>query len=85
MTTLRFCDNCAKGVSDMTLITKLKPCPFCGSTEIETYCQTADREGTPRGHFCADCGAYGPWEYSTNGKANHELWNNRARLREWSN
>lgn len=41
----------------------IKPCPFCGSTELEVGTSTEDREGIPAHIYCADCGCCGPWDY----------------------
>lgn len=40
------------------------PCPFCGSTELESrQIDTPDREGVPIAVSCPDCGCVGPWIY----------------------
>jgi Lar family restriction alleviation protein len=41
----------------------LKPCPFCGSTDLSFQSSTEDREGVPSNVVCVDCGCAGPWAY----------------------
>ena len=43
---------------------KLKPCPFCGSEEIQIGRGTEDREGYPTYMYCVSCGSQGPWIYT---------------------
>lgn len=40
-----------------------KPCPFCGSNNLEYQISTEDREGIPTNILCEDCGCAGPWIY----------------------
>lgn len=42
---------------------KNKPCPFCGSSDIQYQTSTEDREGFPTNIMCGDCGCAGPWVY----------------------
>ena len=42
---------------------KLKPCPFCGSNDLNVQHSTEDREGVPANVICHDCGCAGPWTY----------------------
>ena len=42
---------------------ELKPCPFCGGSDLDRSVDIQDREGFPVAVSCADCGAIGPWEY----------------------
>ncbi len=59
---------------------KIKPCPFCGSTNIDFK----TKNGTPNCLVCEDCGCTGPethdridnWEFSTIPSELIELWNN---------
>jgi hypothetical protein len=37
-----------------------KPCPFCGSDELELSCGTEDSDGVPCAINCKGCGALGP-------------------------
>lgn len=57
----------------------LKPCPFCGGTDLEYQVGTEDREGTPTAVLCPDCGATGPWAYEVDGQTTtaDRLWNQR--------
>jgi Lar family restriction alleviation protein len=56
-------------------MTKLKPCPFCGSDDIEITRQPEfDDSSKVKVGRCMDCGTYGPW---TNNNAD-ELWNKRV-------
>jgi Lar family restriction alleviation protein len=41
----------------------IKPCPFCGSLELDIQTSTEDREGVPANVVCTDCGCSGPWAY----------------------
>lgn len=60
-------------------IQELKPCPFCGGTEIELSCGTPDREGIPKQMNCTECGASGPWDYATEESTEQQVkdWNTR--------
>jgi len=49
--------------SPITQDTNLKPCPFCGGTNLYITCETEDREGTPAQITCEKCGAGGPCHY----------------------
>lgn len=40
-----------------------KPCPFCGSINLDYQTFTQDREGIPTNIVCEDCGSRGPWIY----------------------
>lgn len=40
-----------------------KPCPFCGSYELEYQIGTTDKEGTPTNIMCTKCGSTGPQVY----------------------
>jgi Lar family restriction alleviation protein len=60
-----------KGNIDMS---ELKPCPFCGSREIEVH---------PDQHYvmlCIDCGAMGPVVSFSTPKDVKERWNTRAQV-----
>jgi Lar family restriction alleviation protein len=46
---------------------ELKPCPFCGGTDLIHYGDYID---------CRSCDASGPW--STDKATSSELWNKRA-------
>ena len=54
-----------------------KPCPFCGSTDLELQEGTKDREGTPVNLTCVDCGAEGPWAYA-------DMWLEAEAVRMWN-
>ena len=56
-----------------TMETKLLPCPFCGSKDLER-CET----GKPSWHwiFCTECHASGPYDLGWSGA--QEAWNRRA-------
>lgn len=58
---------------------ELKPCPFCGSDEIDFQWGTTDREGTPLNAYCFNCGVSGPWIYTTSDTEFKavEAWNKR--------
>lgn len=43
---------------------EIKPCPFCGGTDLGVGRGTEDREGIPTYVYCSDCGAHGPWVYT---------------------
>lgn len=55
----------------------LKPCPFCGSTDI----QIVSVEGGEVAGRCEDCFAYGPGPCYSTDEA-RETWNRRAALTE---
>lgn len=61
---------------------KLKRCPFCGSSDLETQIGTEDREGVPANIICSECGACGPWAYVRGDKYLSDevvkLWNTRV-------
>ena len=40
-----------------------KPCPFCGSYELEYQIGTTDKEGIPTNIVCTKCGCTGPQVY----------------------
>jgi Lar family restriction alleviation protein len=42
---------------------EIKPCPFCGSSDLSIQTSTKDREGVPSNVVCQDCGCAGPWAY----------------------
>lgn len=54
----------------------LKPCPFCGSTNL-THIDEVDTERGERAVYirCQACGCHGPW-YRTDGNA-ERFWNLR--------
>jgi Lar family restriction alleviation protein len=61
-----------------------KPCPFCGSDELDYRICTEDREGIPTSIMCMDCGSIGPSIYLKKSELERELparalelWNNR--------
>lgn len=58
----------------------MKPCPFCGGSELDYQTQTPDREGVPTNVICQDCGACGPWVYEKAGEVAqaNEQWNIRS-------
>ena len=63
--------------------TKLKPCPFCESTEVKPWRML----GSPRFYqiMCTSCGAVGPMfeEYDSNKKGTEgsiALWNKRGSI-----
>jgi Lar family restriction alleviation protein len=60
----------------------VKPCPFCGSTDIEAHC-SGNYKGEvlekPLWIECANCGACGPDTYSCYKDAT-EGWNNRINI-----
>lgn len=44
----------------------IKPCPFCGNEkDFGIGRATKDREGFPTYVYCENCGAQGPWIYTT--------------------
>ena len=61
---------------------ELKPCPFCGGTDIEIMHWTTAVKAGPHqimyAAFCSnpDCGAFGPWDLGESGAV--EAWNKRA-------
>ena len=61
----------------------LKPCPFCGNSDLELQTGTKDREGTPTSVLCATCGAVGPWCYVPESDLTevNNLWNRRIPIR----
>lgn len=56
---------------------KLRPCPFCGSSEISVFCdETKPKENRPARAFCINCQAQsGPAMSGTFAKAK---WNCRS-------
>ena len=58
---------------------KLRPCPFCGSEDVEINSVTiGERESSYI--FCNGCGAYVEFEFSDHGwEETIELWNRRAK------
>lgn len=66
---------------------ELKPCPFCGSDDLEYNFGTPDREGRPTAIVCAECSAVGPYEYCSEYFEEYSIiatqaWNNRTQ-NEW--
>jgi len=57
----------------------IKPCPWCGGTEVDRQTQNEDSEGTPVNAVCVTCGACSPWEYTNDpeGNLHLKLWNER--------
>jgi Lar family restriction alleviation protein len=43
---------------------EIKPCPFCGSSDLGIGRSKEDREGYPTYVYCATCGASGPRIYT---------------------
>ncbi len=41
----------------------IKPCPFCGSTDLNISISTEHRKGVPANVYCHDCGCVGPLAY----------------------
>ena len=41
----------------------IKPCPFCGSTDLNISMSTEHRKGVPANVYCHDCGCVGPLAY----------------------
>ena len=39
---------------------KIRPCPFCGSTDVKWTSYMSDNEGTPYNAVCRKCDACGP-------------------------
>lgn len=61
----------------------VKPCPFCGSQDLDIQVGTEDKEGFPTNVVCVDCGACGPWVYKRMPFKDFELpefseWNKRV-------
>jgi hypothetical protein len=44
---------------------KLKPCPFCGGSDLGIGRGTEGRGGYPTYVYCGTCGAQGPWIYTS--------------------
>lgn len=62
-------------------MSNIKPCPFCGSTDLDYRTTTKDREGVPTAVVCCDCGSSGPWVYVQEGDsllAADREWNKRS-------
>jgi len=58
------------------MILELKPCPFCGSTDLKISAQEADLYGDVLFVHCKDCDACGPaHEDAEDAKA---AWNKRS-------
>ena len=61
---------------------KLKPCPFCGGTEMQANVDGCELDPS-RYLFCPNCGAQGPQEGSAIGEYGEDLlsaegaWNQR--------
>jgi len=61
----------------MTKEIKLKPCPFCGSDDLDVHLRD-------EGVHCRGCGAWMPSVYSSDHSRTHggvEGWNRRAEIK----
>jgi len=59
--------------------TELKPCPFCGSRNLDDTCREQEQTGARREYFyvlCNICEACGPTDF--NREKAIEQWNDRS-------
>ena len=57
---------------------ELKPCPFCGSSDVKVMTAVVNEYRTLWAAICQKCDAWGPTDLGKSGAA--EAWNNRAEV-----